>query len=106
VSALAVAEDRVGSEDAREDRLGVREAAEDRLGVREAGGDRLSAPVAGHQPARPSRTLEAVIISAWADLEAGLPAHCPLCDGELRPRYGAHSRPLGGRCARCQTTLE
>jgi hypothetical protein len=54
----------------------------------------------------PDVTLERLIVEAWRELGAGREASCPLCGGALTPRYGAHWRPVGGRCADCGTGLE
>jgi hypothetical protein len=57
------------------------------------------APVGGE------RTLDDTIVGAWEALAAHLSPHCPLCDAEMVPVYGAHSRPVAGRCCNCGTTL-
>jgi hypothetical protein len=54
-----------------------------------------TAPVGGE------RTLDEVLVGAWEALSAHLSTACPVCDGELVPQYGAHSRPVGGRCKSC-----
>lgn len=51
-------------------------------------------------------TLEALIVAVWEELAAGRQARCPLCAGQLQPRFGAHARPVGGRCRRCGTALD
>ena len=58
-----------------------------------------SAPVGGEP------TLDAVLSGVWEGLAAHRPADCPLCGGEMRPVYAAHSRPVGGVCQSCQTVL-
>jgi hypothetical protein len=50
-------------------------------------------------------TLDDVLSSAWEELTAHAVVDCPVCDGELAPEYGAHARPIGGRCRRCGSTL-
>ena len=50
-------------------------------------------------------TLDDVMSSAWEELTAHAVVACPLCGGELAPEYGAHARPIGGRCRGCGTTL-
>jgi hypothetical protein len=50
-------------------------------------------------------TLDECIIGVWEGLAAHHPAPCPLCGGEIFPLYGAHARPVGGRCRECETTL-
>jgi len=58
-------------------------------------------------PPRPDGpSLEVAISAAWRELLAGRTARCPLCSGPLKPRYGAHATPVGGRCVICATTLE
>ncbi len=51
------------------------------------------------------RTLDDVVVGAWEALAAHLSTACPVCDGELVPVYGAHSRPVCGRCTECGTEL-
>ncbi|MDQ6803656.1 MAG: hypothetical protein M3065_01540 [Actinomycetota bacterium] len=51
-------------------------------------------------------TLDDVVSGAWEELTAQAVVECPVCgDGELAPEYGAHARPVGGRCRGCGTTL-
>jgi hypothetical protein len=50
-------------------------------------------------------TLDDVLSSAWEELTAHAVVACPLCAGELVPEYGAHARPIGGRCRGCGTTM-
>jgi hypothetical protein len=50
-------------------------------------------------------TLDDVVSGAWEELTAHAVVECPVCEGELAPAYGAHARPIGGRCRRCGTTL-
>ena len=50
-------------------------------------------------------TLDAVLSGVWEGLVAHRPADCPLCGGEMRPVYAAHSRPVGGVCQSCGTQL-
>ena len=45
-------------------------------------------------------TLEEVLESARQQLDAGLPAPCPVCGGRVEPQPGAH-----GRCGSCGSTL-
>jgi hypothetical protein len=49
--------------------------------------------------------LDEVLVGVWEGLTAHRVARCPVCDGEMEPEYGVHSRPFGGRCKRCGTTL-
>ncbi|HWF71767.1 MAG TPA: hypothetical protein VG186_00395 [Solirubrobacteraceae bacterium] len=50
-------------------------------------------------------TLDDVLSGAWEELTAHAVVECPVCSGELAPEYGAHARPIGGRCRTCATTL-
>ncbi|HET9103389.1 MAG TPA: hypothetical protein VFN55_08540 [Solirubrobacteraceae bacterium] len=50
-------------------------------------------------------TLDEQLSGVWEGLVAHRPADCPLCGAEMRPAYGAHARPIGGRCTGCGTTL-
>ena len=51
------------------------------------------------------QTLDEVLSGAWEELTAQAVARCPMCLGDMEPEYGAHSRPVGGRCRSCGTTL-
>jgi hypothetical protein len=48
-------------------------------------------------------TLDDVMSRAWEGLARGLPAACPVCDGEV---VAAPAGPPRGRCASCGTTIE
>ena len=50
-------------------------------------------------------TLDALLAEAWSGLGAHQVVECPVCRGEMRPDYGAQTRPVGGRCADCTATL-
>ena len=51
-------------------------------------------------------TLEDVISAAWEGLAAHRSVGCPVCGGEMAPRYGASGMsPVGGRCANCGSVL-
>ena len=50
-------------------------------------------------------TLDDLIVDAWEGLTAHQVVACPVCDGELAPQYGAHARPVAGRCRSCGTTI-
>jgi hypothetical protein len=60
-------------------------------------------PAAASQPRR--QTLEDRIGGTWDALVTSHTAACPLCGGELTPRYSAGARPVGGRCRSCATEL-
>jgi hypothetical protein len=50
-------------------------------------------------------TLDEVLSGAWEGLAAHQHVACPVCGGDMTPEYGAHARPIGGRCGSCQTQL-
>ncbi len=50
-------------------------------------------------------TLDDVIAGAWEGLAAHTVVPCPVCGGELVPEYGAHTRPVAGRCHSCGSVL-
>jgi hypothetical protein len=50
-------------------------------------------------------TLDEVLSGAWEGLAAHQHVACPVCGGDMTPEYGAHARPIGGRCGSCQTHL-
>ena len=50
-------------------------------------------------------TLDEQLSGVWEGLTAHRPADCPVCGAEMRPVYGHQSRPIGGRCTGCDTTL-
>jgi len=50
-------------------------------------------------------TLEDLIAATWGGLLASHAAACPMCGGDLAPRYSAGARPVGGRCRSCGTEL-
>ena len=50
-------------------------------------------------------TLDEVIVGAWESLAAHHAVACPVCGGEMRPRYGSGAAPVGGRCTGCGSTL-
>ena len=54
----------------------------------------------------PGRTLDDVLSEAWVGVSAGvLPAACPVCDGELAPRWSAGAGVVAGRCRDCGSEL-
>ncbi len=69
------------------DRVGVQDAP---VGVTDLGGE---------------PTLDALVAGVWEGLAAHRSVTCPLCGHEMRPDYGAHARPIGGRCQHCGTRL-
>jgi len=50
-------------------------------------------------------TLDELIVGVWEGLAAHRIVACPVCEEEMEPEYGAHARPIGGRCRACGTTL-
>ncbi len=50
-------------------------------------------------------TLDALMAGVWEGLAAHRSVACPLCGHEMRPDYGAHALPIGGRCQHCETRL-
>jgi hypothetical protein len=50
-------------------------------------------------------TLDEVIVGVWEGLTAHCVVECPVCRDEMAPEYGAHARPIGGRCAGCGSVL-
>ncbi|HWT23803.1 MAG TPA: hypothetical protein VN213_09885 [Solirubrobacteraceae bacterium] len=64
-----------------------------------------SAPVAA--PAAPAsrRTLDDLVSETWEGLLAAAPASCPVCDGDMAPRWSAGAGVVGGRCENCGSEL-
>ena len=50
------------------------------------------------------RSLDDLIVDSWEGLARGT-SQCPVCGGRMEPEYGAHTRPVGGRCADCGSAL-
>jgi hypothetical protein len=50
-------------------------------------------------------TLDEVLSGVWEGLAAHHSVACPVCAGDMSPEYGAHARPIAGRCASCGTHL-
>jgi hypothetical protein len=50
-------------------------------------------------------TLDELLAGAWEGLTAHSVVACPVCGGEMEPEYGAHARPIAGRCQSCATRL-
>ena len=53
----------------------------------------------------PGGTLDALISRTWNVLLADASAACPLCAGEMAPRYAAGAAAVGGVCRSCGTQL-
>ena len=50
-------------------------------------------------------TLDDVIVGAWSALSVAHTTACPVCAGELVPRYGSGPHPVAGACRSCGTEL-
>jgi hypothetical protein len=50
-------------------------------------------------------TLEELIAGVWEGLAVHGTSSCPVCGAEMKARFGAHARPVDGRCAGCGATL-
>ena len=55
-------------------------------------------------PSSHPRSLDSLIVDTWEGLVRGT-SQCPVCGGRMEPEYGAHTRPVGGRCADCGSAL-
>jgi len=68
------------------------------------GGRALSAPTlfkeSGGVP-----TLEELIGGVWEGLSAHRVVSCPVCGEDMKPEYGAHALPIGGRCTGCESSF-
>jgi hypothetical protein len=51
-------------------------------------------------------TLDDLLVALWEGLTSDRTVACPVCEGEMRPAYGAHARAIGGRCATCGSTVQ
>jgi hypothetical protein len=56
--------------------------------------------VAGGEP-----MLDEMLVSVGEGRAAHRLTPCPVCGEDMRPEYGVHSRPIGGRCGGCGSTL-
>ena len=63
-----------------------------------------TAPATGARAAR-RESLEDRIVGTWGQLAISHVASCPLCGGEMAPRYSSGARPVGARCGACATEL-
>jgi hypothetical protein len=51
-------------------------------------------------------TLDDLVSSAWEGLAAAASSTaCPVCQGELQPRWSAGAGVVGGRCRDCGSEL-
>jgi hypothetical protein len=69
----------------------------DQPGARE---ERSGSTAVGGEP-----TLDALLAGVWEGLTAHRSVACPVCWDEMKPAYGAHALPIGGRCGSCGTRL-
>jgi len=58
------------------------------------------------EPVGEGRTLDDLLLALWEGLGSDRAVGCPLCEGEMRPVYGAHARAIGGKCATCGSTMQ
>jgi hypothetical protein len=65
----------------------------------------LARPPSLFESLRGGATLDELVAGAWHELAAGRTGECPACGGELAPVYGAHARPVAGRCGDCAAVL-
>jgi hypothetical protein len=65
------------------------------------------APVPVKEPAAEpgGATLDDLLTGTWGRLTAGVATACPVCEGELAPRWSAGSGIVGGRCVDCGSEL-
>ena len=66
-------------------------------------GEELASEADGTPVGHP-RNLNDLIVDTWEGLAKGA-SQCPVCGGRMEPEYGAHTRPVGGRCADCGSAL-
>jgi tRNA(Ile2) C34 agmatinyltransferase TiaS len=66
-------------------------------------GEELASEADGIPVGRP-RNLDDLIVDTWEGLAKGA-SQCPVCGGRMESEYGAHTRPVGGRCANCGSAL-
>jgi hypothetical protein len=50
-------------------------------------------------------TLDGLLVGAWEGLAVHKTVSCPVCGSDMRPDYGAHALPIGGRCSGCDARL-
>ncbi len=50
-------------------------------------------------------TLDELLSGAWEGLAAHRSVSCPVCGQGMKPVYGAHALPIGGRCGACAAEL-
>ena len=62
-------------------------------------------PVVEPAAAASGPTLDDVLTGTWDRLTAGVATACPVCTGELSPRWSAGAGIVGGRCRDCGSDL-
>jgi hypothetical protein len=50
-------------------------------------------------------SLDDLIRGVWDELSSHRTVTCPVCHGQMAPRYGSAEQPVGGRCRRCGSSL-
>ena len=82
-------------------------------GARAAAVPRHRAGAAGARAGRGARgraaaapTLDDLLTGTWGRLTAGVATACPVCAGELAPRWSAGAGIVGGRCTRLRQRAE
>jgi hypothetical protein len=50
-------------------------------------------------------TLDQLVSGVWQGLTARASGSCVICGGQMVAHYGAHARPVLGRCTSCGSTL-
>jgi hypothetical protein len=74
--------------------------------VAEPSVSRLPEPATWAGEREQRRTLDDLLSDAWEGLSApSTTAACPVCDGELVPRWSAGAGVVGGRCRDCGSEL-
>ena len=71
---------------------------------------RPSAPASGQTPSLLDElggepTLDELLTGVWEGLAAHRAVACPVCGEAMKPAYGAHAKPIGGRCDGCGAAL-
>jgi hypothetical protein len=61
--------------------------------------------LAPHGAPRGGGSLDDLIRGVWDDLSSHRTVSCPVCHGQMAPRYGSAEQPVGGRCRRCGSSL-
>jgi hypothetical protein len=54
---------------------------------------------------RSGASLDDLIRGVWDELSSHRTVTCPVCHGQMAPRYGSAEQPVGGRCRRCGSSL-